>query len=169
MNVENFRHLYDYNSWANRRTLEACAALSDEQFTHDLGSSFRSVRDTLVHIVLVEWIWLERWHGRAPNAYPPSTDFPNLESVRRRSAEVERDLLDYIASLSAEDLNRIVHHKTMAGTPQAAPLWQMLQHLVNHGTYHRGQVATLLRQSGAKPISTDLIAFYRERASGAKA
>jgi len=59
----------------------------------------------------------------------------------------------------------MIHHKTTAGVAQAAPLWQMLQHLVNHGTYHRGQVATLLRQLGAKPISTDLILFYRERAA----
>ena len=61
MNLADFQRLYDYNSWANRRTLEACVPLSDEQFTRDLHSSFRSVRDTLVHILLVEWFWRERW------------------------------------------------------------------------------------------------------------
>jgi uncharacterized damage-inducible protein DinB len=165
MNVEDFRRLYDYNSWANHRTLEACAQLSEEQFTRDLRSSFRSVRDTLVHIFLVEWLWLERWHGRSPIKYPPATDFPNIESVRRRRAEVERNLLDYAASLTKEDLDRVISHTTTAGVPQAAPLWQMLQHLVNHGTYHRGQVAAMLRQLDAKPIATDLIFFYRERAA----
>jgi uncharacterized damage-inducible protein DinB len=165
MNVEDFRRLYDYNSWANHRALEACAQLSEEQFTRDLSSSFRSVRDTLVHIFLVEWLWLERWHGRSPNKYPPATDFPNLESVRHRWAEVERNLLDYVTSLTKEDLDRVIPHTTTAGVPQAAPLWQMLQHLANHGTYHRGQVATMLRQLDAKPIATDLIFFHRERAS----
>ena len=92
MNAEDFQLLYDYNSWANRRTLEACAALSTEQFTRDLGSSFRSVRDTLAHIFLVEHLWLERWHGRSPSAYPPSTDFPDLAAVRTRWMEIERDL-----------------------------------------------------------------------------
>ena len=67
MNLDDFRRLYDYNSWANRRTLEACAPLNDEQFTRDLRSSFRSVRDTLVHILLVEWLWRERWLGRSPD------------------------------------------------------------------------------------------------------
>jgi uncharacterized damage-inducible protein DinB len=165
MNLEDFRRLYDYNSWANHRTLDASTSVSEEQFTRDLRSSFRSVRDTLVHIMLVEWLWLERWRGRSPDKYPPATDFPTLESVRRRWSEVERSLLEYIAALTQQDLDRVISHKTLAGVPQAAPLWQMLQHLVNHGTYHRGQVATMLRQLDAKPISTDLILFYRERAA----
>jgi uncharacterized damage-inducible protein DinB len=169
VNVEDFRLLYDYNSWANHRTLDACAALSEEQFTRDLGSSFRSVRDTLAHICGVEWLWLERWHGRSHNALPPAAEFPNLGSLRRRWDEVERNLLDYVASLTAEDIQRIIQHKTTQGVQQAAPLWQMLPHLVNHGTYHRGQVATLLRQLSAKPISTDMIFFYRERATKASA
>ena len=165
MNAEDIRRLYDYNSWANRRTLEACAPLGEEQFTRDLHSSFRSVRDTLAHIFLVEWLWLERWQGRSPDAFPPANDFPNLDSVRRRWAEIERNLLDYVASLGQADLDRVISHKTTAGLAQAAPLWQMLQHLVNHGTYHRGQVATMLRQLDAKPVSTDLILFHRERAA----
>ena len=169
MNIEDFRLLYEYNTWANHRALDACTALTDEQFTRDLHSSFPSVRDTLVHLFLVEWVWLERWHGRSPAAYPSAADFPNLASVRRRWEEIERDLTDYVASLQAEDLSRVIHHKTMKGDPQSAPHWHMLQHLVNHQTYHRGQITTMLRQLGAKAIATDLIFFYRERAAGAKA
>jgi len=165
MNVEDFRVLYDYNSWANGRTLEACEPLDSEQFTRDLGSSFRSVRDTLVHIGGAEWLWLERWHGRAPQAMPQGAEFPDLESVRRRSAEIERNLLDYVASLTPENLLRVMQFKTMAGTQMAQPLWQCLQHLVNHGTYHRGQITTMLRQLGSKPLGTDLIGYYRQLAS----
>jgi uncharacterized damage-inducible protein DinB len=165
MDLQDAANLYDFNAWADRRTLEACAALSDAQFVQDLGNSFPSIRDTLVHVMLVEWVWLERWNNRAPDKYPPASDFPSLGSLRARWAEIERDLLAYIASLNSPDLQRVVHHKTMAGAPQSAPLWQMLQHLVNHGTYHRGQVATMLRQLKLKPQSTDLIMFYRERAA----
>ena len=169
MNAEDFRLLYDYNSWANRRTLESCSQLTEEQFTRDMGSSFRSVRDTLVHIMLVERLWLERWHGRSLNSFAPNSEFPTADSVRARWAEIDRDLLDYIASLTPEDVQRVVHHTTTAGVPQAAPLWHMLQHLANHGTYHRGQITTLLRQLGAKATGTDLITFYRERAAQAAA
>ncbi len=169
MNIEDFRLLYDYNSWANHRSLDACAPLTGEQFTRDLASSFRSLRDTLVHIFAAEWIWLERWHNRLPGTPPVAADFPDLEAVRRRSAEIDRGLIDYVASLTQEDLQRILNYKTMAGVPQSQPVWQMLQHLANHSTYHRGQVATMLRQLGVKPISTDLIAFYRDRAAQASA
>ena len=165
MNAEDFRLLYDYNSWANHRTLDACAQLTEDQFTRDMASSFRSVRDTLVHVMLVEWLWLERWHGRSPNSFPPTSDFPTLDSVRARWAEINTDLRDYIASLTPEEVQRVVHHKTTAGVPYSHPLWQMLQHLANHGTYHRGQITTLLRQLGAKATGTDLITFYRERAA----
>jgi uncharacterized damage-inducible protein DinB len=165
MNIEDFRLLYDFNAWANQRTLEACAALTPERFTRDLRSSFGSVRDTLAHIHGAQWIWLERWHGRTPSALPSAADFPDFETTQRRFTEIDRNLVDYAASLNADDIQRVIEFKTLAGTPYAQPLWQMLQHLANHSTYHRGQVTTLLRQLGAKATSTDLIAFYRERAA----
>jgi uncharacterized damage-inducible protein DinB len=167
MNAEDFRLLYEYNSWANHRTLEACSSLTDEQFARDLGSSFPSIRDTLAHVCEVEWLWLERWLGRSASSMRPGSDFPTLDSLRRRWQEVEASLTQYVNALKPEDIARVVEHKTTKGVPQAAPLWQMLQHLVNHGTYHRGQIATMLRQLGSKAESTDLIFFYRER--GAKA
>lgn len=167
MNVDDVRLLYDFNAWANHRTIEACAALAPEQFTRDLASSFRSVRDTLAHIYGAQWIWLERWHGRIPTALPSAADFPDLETVRRRFIEIDRNLVDFAASLNADDLHRVVQFKTVAGAAHAQPLWQMLQHVANHSTYHRGQVTTLLRQLGAKATSTDLILFYRDRAAQA--
>ena len=165
MNTEDFRTIYDYTAWANRRTLDACANLSGEQFLQNVGSSFGSVRDTLAHICGAQWIWLERWHGRVPSGLPPATDFPSMEVVRRRFEEVDRNLVDFVASLTADDLQRMVSYKSLAGAPQAQPLWQLLQHLANHSTYHRGQIATMLRQLGTKAVSTDLIAFYRELAA----
>jgi uncharacterized damage-inducible protein DinB len=169
MNVEDFRLLYEYNSWANRRTLDACSALNTEQFTRDLGSSFPSVRDTLSHICEVESLWLERWQGHSGTFLRPGSDFPTFASLRSRWDEVEPKLSTYVNALKPEDIARVIEHKTTKGVPQSAPLWQMLQHLVNHGTYHRGQVAAMLRQLGAKANSTDLIFYYRERAAKASA
>ena len=163
MNVEDFRLLCDFNAWANQRTLESCAALTAEQFTRDLSSSFKSVRDTLAHLYGAQWIWLERWHGRVPSGFPAPADFPDLETTRRKFTEIDSNLVDYAASLNADDIQRVIEFKTMAGAAFAQPLWQMLQHVANHSTYHRGQIATMLRQLGSKATSTDLIAFYRER------
>jgi len=163
MDVQDFRLLYEYNSWANQRTLDSCNVLTGEQFTRDLGSSFRSVRDTLAHIYGAEWLWLERWHGRIPNALPLSSNFPDLASLRSRWTELETNLHTFISSLTSSELERIIKYKNTQGVPFEGPLWPMLQHVVNHSSYHRGQIATLLRQLGAKPVSTDLIAFHRER------
>jgi uncharacterized damage-inducible protein DinB len=169
MNVADLRSLYDYNSWANHRVFEYCAVLTPEQFARDLGSSFPSVRDTLVHILSAEWIWLERLHGVSPAAFIAPTELKTVSHVVERWSGIERGLHDYVNSLEETGLGRVLEYKNTAGTPYASPVWQVLQHVVNHSTYHRGQVTTMLRQLGAKAVSTDLIAFYREHAKPATA
>jgi uncharacterized damage-inducible protein DinB len=163
MTVDDFRELYEYNSWANRRTLDSCAPLTAEQFTRDLGSSFRSVRDTLAHIYGAEWLWLERWHERVPSSLPSAADCPDLDTLRARWAQHERNLHAYIDSLTPGELQRVIKYKNTRGTPFEGPIGPMLTHVLNHSTYHRGQVVTLLRQLGGKPVSTDLIGFFRLR------
>jgi uncharacterized damage-inducible protein DinB len=165
MTPEVARQLFAYDAWANRRSFGACAALTPEQFTRQLGSSFSSVRDTLAHILGAQFVWLERFHGRVPAGLLPPSDFPDLASLNARSAELQQGLTDYVNRLSAEDLAASFEYRDLKGNPHRNVRWQALQHLANHGTYHRGQITTLLRQLGAKPVSTDLIAFYRERAA----
>ena len=169
MDAADFGVLYDYNAWANRRTLEACAALTPEQFLHDMKSSFASVRDTLAHIYGAEFIWLERWNSRVPSGLPNPADFPTFESIRSKLTEMDRDLIEFVSGLAPETLLRDLHYKLMNGTAQSGRLGPMLQHLANHGTYHRGQVTTMLRQLGLKAASTDLIYYHRELAARATA
>jgi uncharacterized damage-inducible protein DinB len=161
--------LFQYNQWADRRMLDACSALTNEQFTRDLGSSFRSVRDTLVHLYGAEWVWNERIEGRSPSSLTAGTTFPDIASVRAKLEEMDSYYLDYVTRLTPQDLERVIHYKSFAGDEFSNPIWQTLHQLSNHASYHRGQVVTLLRQLGAKPVTTDLIAFYRERAAAASA
>lgn len=155
--------LYDYNTWANRRVLGAAEKLSSEQFTRPLRSSFSSIRDTLAHIYGAEWIWLERFQGRSPSALPPATVFADCQSLREIWIKHDERLRSFVVGLSQADLDREMEYKTLRFGVYRNPLWQSMQHLVNHGTYHRGQVTTLLRQLGAEPILTDLMHFYRQR------
>jgi|SRR5690242_517710 uncharacterized damage-inducible protein DinB len=164
---EDLRTLFAYDAWANRRMLDACGALSAEQFTRGLGSSFPSVRDTLAHILGAQWIWLERFRGRSPSTLPGGEQFVDLAALRARWTQFEGELLSYVNGLTAADLERSFDYRDLKGSAHRNVLWQTLQHLANHGTYHRGQVTTLFRQLGAKPISTDMIGFYRERAAQA--
>lgn len=169
MNPTEMFGLYDYNAWADRRVVEAAGALSPEQFTKPLASSFTSVRDTLAHIYSGEWVWLERFQGRSPSSFPEAKELETIEQLKSRWADLEPAMLNFVRGLTQEDLNRVMEYKTFKFGVYRNPLWQSMLHLVNHGTYHRGQVTTMLRQLGAQPILTDLMHFYRERSTAASA
>ncbi len=161
MTPEQIRALYEFNSWATHRLLGACADLDDEKFTRDLGFSFPALRDTLAHIMGAEWWWLEVWQGRAHADFPAASVFSNFAALRARWATVDADLLRFALAQSAESLQAQVKIPSTQG-PLSQPLWRQMQHLVNHGSYHRGQAAVMVRQLGAKPASTDLLYFYLE-------
>lgn len=162
MDAADFRVLYEYNAWANRRTLEACAPLTREQFLRDMKSSFPSVRDTLAHIYGAQFIWLERWNSRAPTMLPNPADFDTLDQIPDKLEVTDRQLIDFAYALTPESLSRELHYRMFNGTEQSGLLASTVQHVANHGSYHRRQVTTMLRQLGAKAVSTDLIAYHRE-------
>ena len=160
MDLERIQALYDFNRWANGRVLEAAEKLTPEQFTKDLRNSFPSVRDTLVHIMGAEWIWLERWRGNSPKGLLAAPEFPTVSSIRNRWTEIERGQREFITDVTEESLKKVIAYTNLKGDPYQYRLWQMLQHLVNHSTYHRGQITTMLRQLGAKAMPTDFLVFY---------
>ena len=163
MDTSTIRRLYDYDRWANTRTLEAASKLASEQFLKDLGSSHRSIRNTLVHILSGERTWLTRWKGSSPQNMLDPERFPAVEALRAGWAELEKELRAFLDSLSDERLRAAVSYKNLEGKSFAHPLWEQMAHVVNHGTYHRGQVTTMLRQLGAEPVATDLSVFFREQ------
>jgi uncharacterized damage-inducible protein DinB len=152
-----FKELFDHNYWARDRQLQACAALTQEQFVRPMGGSFPSLRDTLAHLVAVEWIWLERWRGRPPRSLLPAEEFPTLAAVSERWRAVEREMREYLAGLSEEALERPATCVDTRGRTWTYPLWRMIFHLLNHQSYHRGQIATLLRQLGAQAVGVDFL------------
>jgi uncharacterized damage-inducible protein DinB len=157
ISLEATRELFDFNYWARARQMEACAALTEEQLLRPMGSSFPSLRDTLAHLVAVEWLWLERWQGRSPKALPPPEEFPTLAAISVRWATVERNMREYLASLAEEALLLPMTCTGTRGNVWTYPLWRMHMHLLNHQSYHRGQVTTLLRQLGAAPARIDFL------------
>jgi uncharacterized damage-inducible protein DinB len=169
MNLQDLELLLDYHYWARDRVIEAVERLTPEQYDRDLGNSFRSMRETVVHLFGADWIWCSRWQGTSPTALPdPRNLFPDVPSIRVAWQEHEREVRAVLARLGEHGLTLPLEYRTTDGKTQAQPFWQMLQHLVNHGSYHRGQVTTMLRQLGAAPPKAmDLIAFYRERAAAA--
>jgi uncharacterized damage-inducible protein DinB len=169
MTKDDIRLLYEYDRWANNSVLQAASALSVEEFTRDLGGSLRSARDTLVHIVSREWIWLAYWKGPSHSSayltdlrsrrevlFNPDV-FPNVSSVQSKWAEIENEQTEFVNQLTNEFLERMLPFRATQ-----ISLAYLMQHLANHSTYHRGQVALMMRQLGTEPLATDFHVFLVE-------
>jgi uncharacterized damage-inducible protein DinB len=166
MTPEYIRMLIDYNYWARDRILASAEQLTPEQLTRSVGSSFGSVLDTLVHMHFAEWIWFQRWQGESPTAGPDSSRLNGVAALRDSWRPLEEQIRSFVESLGPTGLARVVEYKTMNGQAGSSPYWQMIAHLVNHGGYHRGQIATMVRMLGGRPAqSTDMIVFFREHAA----
>ena len=169
MNKDDIRLLYEYDRWANHRVLEAASTLTPDQFTRDLGGAFRSVRDTLVHLISGEWIWITYWIDppRSPEALAElrkrrdaqfqAEGFPNIAAVRSKWEEIEREQSEFVHRVTDESLATRLPFRG-----SEFKLAHLMQHLANHSTYHRGQLALMMRQLGAEPLPTDFHVFLLE-------
>lgn len=165
MNPDYLNQLLDFHYWARDRVLTAVEAISAGQYGQPMGNSFTSIRDTLNHIYAAEWIWYSRWNGVSPTAFP-TDEIPDVAALRGRWSDMERKVRAHLAAAGDTGLKHVIEYKLMSGKEAASPLWQMVAHVVNHATYHRGQVTTMLRQLGAAPAqSTDMITYFREHSS----
>jgi uncharacterized damage-inducible protein DinB len=160
MNVDYFRRLFSYTDWANGKFLETVRGLTEEQLTRHIPSSFPTIRDTLAHMAFAEWLWLRRWKGENPSSRPDWTKEPSLDVIETHFREVAEERSQHLAALTDDDVSRDFPYRNMAGEPYTAMLGEQMTHVVNHGTYHRGQLTTMLRQVGATPPSTDLVNLF---------
>ncbi len=121
MTLQDVFTLYEYNRWANGRTLDAAEKLDPAAFVKDLKNSFPSVRDTLAHILGAEWVWLHRWRGESGAALLAATDFPTVASLRERFRAVDAERGTFLASLTEERLQRPFDYRDLAGNPMRFP------------------------------------------------
>ncbi len=152
----------EFMTWADDIMLAALSQAPPDQVSVDRGSSFKSLFDTLNHVYLAELVWIKRIQGHK-DAKLADLDSPaDLIALGQAWPELHQMWIDWWRSLSNENLREPLIFRRL-GVESQLPLWQIALHMVNHGSYHRGQVATMLRQSGLKPPGTDLLDFYRTR------
>jgi uncharacterized damage-inducible protein DinB len=166
MILEVLRDLYAYTAWANNRILDTAENLSTEQFTADAGPSHGSLRNTLVHQMSGQWIWLERWKGGSPERMMSRKDFPDLATVRSRWELIEADTQAFLAELTEEQLVQVVSYTTTEGWDRSYPLWQPLFQQANHATQHRSEAAVMLTNFGHSPGDVDYIIYLAEIGKG---
>lgn len=159
MNANAFRHFYDYHFTENRTIWDNCVTpLSHEQFTQDVDYSHGSVRDQIVHLMSIDDTWFSGLRGvEIPEPLDPA-DFDDRKIIRAHWDNVERNMRDYLAELRDD----MLFDKPLAGEDKDLILWQVLLHVVNHGTDHRAQLLRLLNDLGVKTTSQDYIFFVYE-------
>jgi uncharacterized damage-inducible protein DinB len=164
MDLTDLNLLFDYNTWATRRILDAAADLDDLQFS--LPSSFPhgGLRGTLVHLVSAEWIWRSRLQeGASPTAMLSEDDLPTLPALRNRWEAEQDSWRAWLETLTDDDLGRSITYTRTGGQRHTNVLWHLLVHLVNHGTQHRSEAAALLTGYGRSPGDMDWIIYLREK------
>jgi uncharacterized damage-inducible protein DinB len=154
--------LYAYNRWADRRVLDACRMLTPEQYMAEPVPGWSSVRSTLVHIAIVTEGWLRGVAGESVQTTPTEAELPTVEDSARLLDRANRLIDDLLPRLTPAELST---PRTFSGRGRTAvlPPWAVLRHVVNHATYHRGQIASKLKRLGKEPPVTDFIFWVFEQ------
>ncbi len=156
--------MYAYNRWATARILDAAAHLTHDEYVRPCSLVWGSVRGTLVHAYGAEWIWRERCQKAiSPADLPAEQEFDTFDTLRRTWAAEEAAMQGYVEGLREADLVADMAYRNTKGLLLSAPLWEVLLHVVNHGTQHRAEVAHVLTELGHSPGDIDLIVYVREQ------
>ncbi len=162
MNQQDILLLYRYNQWANAKILNTAAQVTQEQYLAPTTFPHGSLCGTLVHAMFAEWIWRQRWTGTSPTFRLKAEDYPTVEALRARWSEEEEQLMDFVDRLTDERLEGAIHYMNTSGKAYTKILWQLMAHLVNHGTQHRSEAAAILTDLDHSPGDIDLITFLIE-------
>ncbi|HET9794478.1 MAG TPA: DinB family protein [Thermoanaerobaculia bacterium] len=149
--------LYAYNAWANDRMIASVETLSEEEYARVLGGGWPSVADTLAHLASATRAWDERFAGRSPERLLTAADLPRREEAVAMLRAADTTLAERVRESSAADREKILAYTNLQGKTKRVPVWAVFRHAVNHASYHRGQIASMVRMLGKEPKATDLV------------
>ena len=151
--------LYNYHVWANQTLINHIELLPEELLSRKFNSVFSSIGETFGHIYMVDHIWFQRIKGKSPSKINSKT-FDDIVEMKKWFGKQQDEIQSFIKQV---DVEKIVKYQNSKGVQFNNPIYEIIQHMVNHGTYHRGNIASLIRQSGFKGVSTDFIFFLRKQ------
>jgi uncharacterized damage-inducible protein DinB len=164
MTFKELKLLHAFNAWASNRILDAVGRMPEADVSKDMKTSHGSIHATLVHMVGAEKMWLSRWLGTPDRTFLSSDEVPTLGDLRAAWERVGFETARFIGTMNDRKLQETFTMTTAKGESFVHTYSQAFQHVVDHSTYHRGQVVAMMRQLGVAPPSTGLIVFYREAA-----
>lgn len=152
---------WDYHVWATGKTLDSVEPVSEEDLRREMKTSFGGIWGTLEHTYKADALWLKRYQGEKPRMEAFSAS--DLTDLRSKWSTVQTEFRAWIDRLPDAQWEGALEYRLMNGQERRSPIFETMLHVVNHGTYHRGQIVTMLRQIGAQPVSTDFVRFVWEK------
>jgi uncharacterized damage-inducible protein DinB len=151
------RELYDYHRWANHRLFDVALGLGDA-ITRDMGKhwSVPTVKGMFAHLYSADAIWLSRWKGVTPTRLPNADDFASMSDLRVRWDRLETEQRAFVEGLDDAALAKPVTYQNTSGQQFSVPLGPLLQHVVNHATHHRSELATMITLISGSPPDTGI-------------
>jgi uncharacterized damage-inducible protein DinB len=165
VSLEVLQQHIDYNIWASRRLLHAVSGLSAEELSHDFSTADKTILGTLAHLYVAEKNWLARMQEDTAAIQNRTTEDNQLQTLLPKWTEEQNTWKIWVSQLPPEAPDQVMEYLDLQGRQWAQPLWQILLHVVNHSTHHRGQISGFIRALGKTPPPLDFIAFVRERAA----
>ncbi|MFD2600945.1 DinB family protein [Flavobacterium suzhouense] len=161
MNRKYFLELTGYITWTDAKIIDWLQQINDEQWDREMTSSFTGIKQTAIHIASAEKIWIDFWK-KTPDPVFLSAEFKgSRDELIAIWKETSVNLKNLIEHYTEENFSDIVIFK-VRDEEWKMEFWQTFIHFINHATYHRGQLVTLLRQAGFTEFSsTDLATYYR--------
>jgi uncharacterized damage-inducible protein DinB len=157
-----FQHYYNYVIWADLRQLAVVGELPEVEITRDRGFSFGSILRVLQHELSAQSVWIDRFMGVTPVWLMDSPELASISAIASWWATVHLRGQNYMKSLTSDRLAETLNYKNNAGQPLAIQLWQAVFHMCQHGIYHRGQVNSMIKAAGAKPVPVDFQVYALE-------
>ncbi len=162
---EHLQHMFDFVQWGDNELLAAARMVPDEGYYREQGISIGSIHKLLVHEMAAQWIWLSRWRGENPTRLENHEDYPTRDSVLLRWPLVHSAINDFMGTQTPKSLARDVQYRNIKGELFSLPLGDLMQHVIDHATYHRGQINTMIKHAGGHPanVSYQLYSLQRRR------
>ncbi|HEV3164261.1 MAG TPA: DinB family protein [Isosphaeraceae bacterium] len=161
--IEHIKELYDYLVWADRLTLDAGTGVVEGEYHRERPISSGSIHKLLVHVMAAEWVWLTRWRGSSPARIENQEDYPTRAALEARWPQVHAELLAFVDKQTDDSVGARLHYRHTGGEDRSVTLGHAMIHVVDHSSYHRGQLNSMIKQAGGVPATASYITFKAHR------
>ena len=161
--MNNFVELLEYNVWANKRILSQVSDLAQERFVQEKNDCLTMMRQALLHLLKTDWIWLDFWKGQAIMDYPPSWDKFTFDDIEKVWESMQLNMLEELKSILPTREDNDIEFSNGDEQTHILKFYQTVNLVINHGTYYRGQIASIIETLAIDPVKTQLFDYYTRR------